>query len=171
MDYYEKYLAASLHFLSYRARSEKEVRENLLKKLRKVTLPELIQHEAELTIEKVISFLKEQKFLDDEAFTRGWIESRTRFKQRSKFLIVRELQEKGISKELIEKVLQQEDAPQINELEQAKELVQKRIKKYQGMEKQIIYQKLGGFLGRRGYSWEIIKRSIDDVLQSEYNSD
>jgi len=171
MDFYEKYLAAALRFLSYRPRSEKEVRDNLLKKFSRSPFPEEYKQDAEHAIERVIQFLLAQKFLDDSAFVKSWVRNRTEYKQKSKWLIIKELQEKGIKKEFIEKVLAEEDSPEINEYIQAKTLVEKRINKYIDLPHQQLYQKLGAYLGRRGYRWEIIKRSIDDVLGSRYNSD
>lgn len=171
MDYYEKYLASALHFLGYRSRSEKEVRDNLLKKLNRFKVSEETKKEQEEAVEKVISFLKEQRFLNDAEFVRQWIESRMRSKQRSTWVILRELKEKGIAQDLIEKVLSSDDAPEINDLEQAKILVKKRIRKYEDLPRKEIYQKLGTYLASKGFNWDIVKRSIDDVLDTEYNKE
>src|SRR3989344_5237128 len=91
MDELDKFYNSSLRFLSYRPRSEKEVRDRL--KSKKAT-PEII--------EKIITKLKEKKFINDEEFTKLWIESRLRFKPRSLRLIEVELRQKGIGEELME---------------------------------------------------------------------
>lgn len=169
MDFYEKYLASALRFLGYRPRSEKEVRDNLLKKFHRSRFPKEYKQDADEAIERVIQFLTDQRFVNDEAFVRWWVESRTRFKQRSKWVMLKELQEKGINKELAEKFLEKDDAPQIDDLSQAKILVKKRMQKISYLPKQEIYKKLGTYLGSKGFSWEIIKRSIDDALDTEYN--
>ncbi len=158
---FEKYLLSAYRFLNFRLRSEKEMRDNLKKK----KAPEEM-------IEKVIDKLKAQRFINDETFARMWIESRTRSKPRSRFLLKMELQQKGIARELVDKVMEDLYKDETNEsvktdLELAKGLAKQRIKKYQGMERNEIYQKLGGFLGRRGFSWEVSKKAIDSVLSNK----
>ena len=143
----------ALRFLSYRTRSEKEVREKL----------KLKQAEPGI-IEKVISKLKEKRFINDEEFARQWIENRERFKPRSLRLIKLELRQKGIKGEILEKVIQDLDFNSESELEQAKRLVEKRIDKVRDLPKQEIYQKLGRFLASKGFNWDTIKKAIDEVL-------
>jgi regulatory protein len=153
MDSFEKSYNKALEFLSYRTRSEKEVRDKLKTK----------QAEPGI-IEKVISKLKEKRFINDEEFARQWIENRERFKPRSLRLIKLELRQKGIKGEILEKVIQDLDFNSESELEQAKRLVEKRIDKVRDLPKQEIYQKLGRFLASKGFNWDTIKKAIDEVL-------
>ena len=153
MDEFGKFYNASLRFLSYRPRSEKEIRENLLRK----KAPGLI-------IEKIISKLKEQRFLNDKEFAKWWIEQRTNVSKKSLRVIKMELLQKGINRDIIEEMMHDITVTIQSDFDRAKELVQKKIKKYEGFKRQEIYQKLGGFLGRRGFDWETIKKSIDEVL-------
>lgn len=165
MDAFEKYYNHALRFLSYRPRSEKEIRDNLGKK--KVD-PQVI--------EKIIAKLKEQKFINDKEFARMWVESRMRFKQRSIKLIIIELKQKGVDQEIIEDLVMSPKHPSSSEqaefviqsdLEQAKVLVDKKISKYKNLPKQEIYQKLGAFLARKGFDWSTIKKSIDEAIGKE----
>jgi regulatory protein len=153
MNLFEKYLASAYYFLNYRPRSEKEVRDKLRDK--KAT-PDII--------EKIIAKLKEQRFLNDKTFSQLWIESHMKSKPKSKFVLRMELKKKGISEEIIESVMQNSESRIQNDLEVAKDLVERKIKKYKGLERQKIYQKLGGFLVRRGFNWEVSKKAIDDAL-------
>jgi len=158
MDEFEKYLNKTLLFLSYRPRSEKEVRENLLKKKAQLGI-----------IERIIKSLKEQKFLDDKDFAKWFIEQRLRFRQKSLRIIKLELKQKGVAKELIEDAINNlsydNDGESINnDLESAIKLVEKRLPRYKSLKKPQIYQKMGAFLARRGFDWETIKKSIDGVL-------
>jgi len=153
MDSFEKFYNKALEFLSYRTRSEKEVRDKLKTK----------QAEPGI-IEKVISKLKEKRFINDEEFARQWIENRNRFKPRSLRLIKLELRQKGIEEEIVEKVIQDLDFNSESELEQAKKLVEKRIDKVRDLPKQEIYQKLGRFLASKGFNWDTVKKAIDEVL-------
>lgn len=160
MDSLERYLNAAYRFLSFRSRSEKEIRDFLRKK----KAPD------EIT-ERVIVKLKEQKFLNDETFARMWVESRSRVKPRSQFVLKMELKQKGISEEIIEQVMHSSQTEVHSDLALAKKLVEQKMKRYKGMEKQDIYQKLGGVLARKGFTWEVSKKAIDDSLSVEYNAD
>ena len=152
-DKVKKYLENTYRFLGLRNRSEKEIRDYLIKK-----------KASEDIIEHIINLLKEQKFLDDEAFARSWVLSRARFKPKGKSALLFELRQKGIGQEIIDKVLQEKHEEMPDELTQAKRLIAKRIEKLKGASRQEIYQKVGGFLARRGYHWETIKKAIDKSL-------
>ena len=155
MDLFDKYYTLSLKFLSYRQRSEKEVRDYLG---RKRSQPDIV--------EQIITKLKEQKFLDDEEFARIWIESRNRSKPRSNRLLRLELKRKGIASEIVDR-LTADGKRQSTDLELAKKIVSKKINKLRNAEKQEIYKKLGGMLARRGFDWETIKRAIDEILRED----
>lgn len=156
VDLIRKYLENTYRYLGIRNRSEKEIRDYLL---RKKAEPEVI--------EAIVKRLKNQKFLDDEVFARGWIISRARSRPKGKSALKFELQQKGIAKDIIEKVLSEvnEDIP--DELTQAKNLIGRQIEKIKDVPRQEIYNKVGSFLARRGFSWETIKKAIDDVLAKE----
>lgn len=163
---FEGFYNKALKFLSYRPRSEKEVRDNLLKKsFGRRSGP------SEGTIELIIKKLKEQKFLNDSEFAKWWIEQRTLVKPMGKRLIKIELTRKGIDKELIDEIFDSAEVLVQNELEMARKLVQRKIKKYlpagrqvKGLDRQKIYQRLGGFLSRRGFDYDTIKKAIDEAL-------
>ncbi len=161
MDDFGKFLDKALYYLSFRPRSEKEVRDNLLKK--KAT-PEVI--------DRVLNSLNEQNFLNDQDFTRWFIDQRIRFKPKSVRIIKLELRQKGISQEIIEQAFanlekNEESESPTSDLDSAKKLVERKIDRYRDLPKQQIYQKLGAFLARRGYDWDTIKKSIDDGLNNE----
>jgi regulatory protein len=85
---------AAARFLEARPRSESEVR-------RKLTTmgyrPELVG--------EVLGRLLVLGYLDDEAFTRAWVESRDRAKPRGEHALRRELQLKGVDRTLVDEVL------------------------------------------------------------------
>ncbi|MEK7450999.1 MAG: regulatory protein RecX [Patescibacteria group bacterium] len=153
MEEFEKFYNKALKFLSYRPRSEKEIRDKLFQK-----------KASSEVIEKVIQKLKEQKFIDDEEFAKLWIESRNRSKPRSLRLIKLELKRKGITEEQIESGIKNQESGIKTDLEQAKSLVEKRIKRLRSLDRQKIYEKLGRFLASKGFGWDTIKQSIDEVL-------
>jgi regulatory protein len=154
-DHSQKYLALLYRYLTIRNRSEKEIRDYLIKK----------QAEPHV-IKSLIALLYEQKFLNDETFARMWVKSRANFKPRGKRMLAMELSQKGIAKEIIEKVLHEENEEIPDELTQAKNSIKKRIEKVKDLPRQEIYQKVGAFLARRGFGWDIIKKAIDESLEN-----
>jgi regulatory protein len=172
MDSFEKYFTLAIRYLTIRPRSEKEIADYLKKK----------EAPSDILL-RVISELKRKKFLNDEEFAKSWVRHRSTFKLQGDKFIKFELRRKGISSEIIEKVLGDESRSMNQESplrqgfagqaeiktddEKAAELVQKRIGKYKGMTRQEIYQKLGGFLARRGFDYDTIKAAIDKALKQE----
>ena len=165
MELFEKFYDKTLRFLSFRPRSEKEIRDFLKKprgrKKEKVDEP---------TIEKIINKLKEQDFINDEEFTQWWIEQRTQSKKpKGVRLIKLELQQKGIDREMMDMILGNYDI-RILGMEGAKKLAVKQYQKYAKLPKQEAYQKLSQFLLRRGFAWDTVKKTIDEIMKKEYNT-
>jgi regulatory protein len=158
MDVFERFYNYSLKFLSYRTRSEKEVRDRLKLKIKNEKL-KITDQNLTLLIDKIIEKLKRYNFINDIEFAKKWVENRKRFKPRSARLIGIELKQKGIDSEIIENLHLTDD----NDLESAKKLVEKRIERLKGLQKQEIYQKLGRYLASKGFNWDTIKKSIDYV--------
>ncbi|OGH24346.1 MAG: hypothetical protein A3B47_01105 [Candidatus Levybacteria bacterium RIFCSPLOWO2_01_FULL_39_24] len=158
MDNFEKFYNKALEFLSYRPRSEKEVRDRLKLKTQKSKLKSSTQNSK--LIDSIVEKLKEKKFIDDEGFAKGWVESRLRFKPRSLRLIQLELKQKGIDQEIINNLQLTDDS----DLKSAKQLVGKRIERLKGLPRQKIYEKLGRYLASKGFNWDTIKKSIDEIL-------
>jgi regulatory protein len=158
-DHFEQYYLKAVHFLKFRQRSVKEMREYLKKK-----------NASDEVIDRVIAMLSEQKFLNDREFARAWIENRARFRPKGRRIVELELKQKGISKDIIGEVMAEEPTEDVpDETEQLRRLVEQRLPKYKHLERFEVYQKLGAFLARRGYTWDHIKRAIDAVYEKEYN--
>jgi len=92
----ELVLNAALRFLEARARSVTEVRRRLSD----------AGYRAEL-IEGAIARLRDLGMLDDEAFARGWVESRDRARPRGEIALRRELALKGIDRSIVDGVLEE----------------------------------------------------------------
>jgi|SRR3989344_1390756 len=161
MDEFEKFYNKALKFLSYRPRSEDEVRKNLLnsrgrfKSAKRNTTPEIA--------EKIIAKLKEYKFINDEEFVRWWVEQRTNFKPRSLRLIKMELKQKGITTELIDSVIHNSEFKIQNDLELAKKLIEKRLNKYKSLPREEKFQKVARYLASKGFSYDIIKEIFKEI--------
>lgn len=146
---FEVYLLA-LRFLSFRPRSEKEMRVRLLKKFPKDL------------VEKIIKELKEEKFLDDREFAKAFLRNREILRPSGRKLLFLELRKKGIEKEIIEEVLNKVYNKE-KELELAKKAAKKKIKIYKNLPRKESFQKLLGFLQRRGFNWQTIKEVLNEI--------
>lgn len=153
VDKISKYLENCYRYLTIRNRSEKEIRDYLAKKKAD---PDII--------DAIVKKLYEQKFLNDEAFARGWVRSRAMFRPRGKRMLQIELQQKGISKDIISQVLEEEQEDVPDEITQAKNLIAKRVDNVRDLPRHEIYQKVGAFLARRGFGWDVTKKAIDETL-------
>lgn len=145
-DNFSKCLDKAYRFLSFRARSEREMREKLLEKFNQEI------------VEEVIARLKEINYLNDQDFACMWVRSRS--SARGKKMLRIELLKKGIEKDIIDKVLEVVDDQ--SELETALKLVKSK-EKYRTLTKNEAYKKVASFLMRRGYSYEIVKKVIEEV--------
>jgi len=143
----------SLRFLSYRPRSKKEIRDYLKKKSEKAEI-----------IGGIIKKLEKQSLIDDRAFVAWWIEQRSRFRPRGRYLLWSELLKKGIEKEAIETSLSSEK----EELRLARKAARKKVKSYRNLEPLEFRQKMIGFLSRRGFGWETIKKTLAEILKKRY---
>lgn len=97
-DSRERALQQALLFLSYRVRSEAEIRKNL----KKHEIPEGI-------IEETISRLRQDGLANDDQFARAWVENRTTFRPRSRRMMAMELRQKGLDEETASAALQEVD--------------------------------------------------------------
>lgn len=171
MEPFEKYYTLAIQYLTRRPRSEKEVRDYLEKKATRLS-----QKKSEFTLTpslltRVTERLKAQKFLSDLEFAKWWKGQRNRFRHTSDRVIRLELRQKGIAQDTIDQVFLKDDEETISDSEKARLLVTKRFEKVKDLPKVQQYQKLGAYLARRGFSWEVSRRAIDDIRTKSYNTD
>lgn len=136
----------ALHFLSFRPRSEDEVRRRL--KRAKFTAD---------AIDNTLARLKHSGLIDDRAFVEYWLENRNQFKPRSARALKYELRQKGIAFELVDEVL---EATAFDEGAAAYQAALPRARRLAGLELAEFKQKLGAFLGRRGFSYKISHEAV-----------
>lgn len=146
----------ALHFLRFRPRSVEEVRRNLLRR-----------GCAEPLVEETIARLLSSGLLDDEAFARAWIENRRAFRPRSRSALRSELRRKGLGEEAIRSALDRET----DEETLACEAARKQARRYAGLEWPEFRRKLGGFLARRGFSYNILSPVVSKVWQEIQTAD
>jgi regulatory protein len=141
---------AALVFLSYRPRSEKEVRDRLRRG----------GYEQD-AIEHAIARLHEWRYLDDADFARRWVENRTAHRPRGKRLLQQELRHKGIDSETARDAIDDAD---LDETSAAEALARRRLPSYAGDEPAAIRRRLGAYLARRGYGYDVIRVALDRAL-------
>jgi regulatory protein len=146
-DARERALQQALLFLSYRARSESEIRRNL----QKHEIPELV-------IEETLERLRRDGIADDDQFARAWVENRSAFRPRSRRMMALELHQKGLDDEATKSALENVDDEAL-----AYEAAQKRAVRFKGLEWDEFRIKLSGFLARRGFSYSVIAAVVARV--------
>jgi regulatory protein len=109
--------------------------------------------------EKLLKKLANLELLDDEKFTKWWVEQRTHFKHKSKRELQFELRQKGVNSKLIDKVLGESD---LDEFDMAQKQAEKKLRSLGRFDDQTRKKKLGEFLQRKGFGWEIVKKVLDD---------
>ncbi len=151
---YERLMNASLRFISFRMRSEKELREFIRQKLSKshTSAPE-VEH-------RLLQRLGELGYVDDEKFSAWWVSQRRGNTPKGIRVIRSELREKGIAVALIEKVVGQSAE---SERDLARKSVQKKLTVWGHLPLLARKKKLGDFLLRRGFSPEIVWGVVDDI--------
>ncbi|WP_144511787.1 recombination regulator RecX [Bacillus sp. FJAT-22090] len=138
----------AIHFLSYRMRSEHEVKQKLL------------QNEfGEAVILEAIRKLYEHGFLNDENFTKALVATQKKNSKKGPGAIRQELKKKGIEKDLQEEVLASYSEEE--QLSIARTLTEKIINQNESKTPRQIKQKVQDALQRKGYNFTIISQAID----------
>jgi regulatory protein len=139
-DSRERAWQQALLFLSYRARSENEIRQNLSKH----EIPDAV-------IEETLERLRRDGFANDKNFASAWVENRSTFRPRGRRALALELRQKGIDDSTIESALEQVDEEAL-----AYEAGQKKASKFTLQEWSEFRKKMSEFLARRGFSYSVI---------------
>lgn len=147
----EKVYNRVLRFATTRPRSEKEVRDWFK---RKKVLPSVI--------EPVFNRLKSLSLVNDEEFARWWVQQRAEFRQKSRRVLGLELRQKGVAREISEKVLENADIPK--EVDLAKKAATKKLRTLRG-DLNENKKKLSDFLARRGFSWDTVKTVVEELIE------
>ena len=140
----------ALRLLSYRSRSRKEIFDRLKRK----GFPAA-------EIEKTIYFLENAGFIGDEALTRELFKYSVERKSLGKKGVEAFLTKRGIDKELIHKELS--GYTKDIEAESAARFAEKKLKSLHKYPKEIIRRRIWGMLQRRGFSAEVIHKTLEGL--------
>jgi regulatory protein len=142
-------LNIAYRFLSYRPRSEAEMKDRLSRR-----------GFEDSNIEIIINKLKEQHLLDDTAFAQFWQENREMFRPRSKRLTIIELKKKGVADEIVKEVT--DDS---NDMDSAYQVALKKARRLAGEDYEVFNRRVGDFLKRRGFDYAVIHQTVKRLWQ------
>lgn len=149
-DEVERAYERALNFLSYRPRSEAEVRRRLRKKG--------VEDEG---VEVVVARLTRAGLLNDREFARYWVENRLQFNPRGARALRHELREKGVPASIIADTLADFD-----EETSARRAAEAGMRRLAHLEPRDFRRRLGAYLARRGFSYAVVKPLIEEMLEA-----
>lgn len=153
---FDEYLYAkksAFDFLSYRLRSEREIKDKL--KNKKISSK---------TIVRTIDHLRELGLLNDEEFTKQVIQNYITGKPKGKNFIKQKLFQKGVSRQISEKILE-EVFTDVNEKQIILEVFDKYSKKLQNYDNKEKKRKIFAYLAGKGFDFDLINQVIYEKLK------
>lgn len=143
---------AALRLLEVRPRTEREIRDRLR---RKEFIPE--------QIDKVIARLHDLELLNDAQFARLWVANRQNLNPRGAHALRQELRAKGVDRQVADEVIA-DATNRDSEREACTEVARKALHKYANAPDRATFQRrFGGFLQRRGFTFDTIKPILDEL--------
>ena len=142
---FQNCLDAALHYLSYRPRSEAEIRQRLHRR----------GFDDDL-INTVVDTLKERELVDDVAFAEFWKDNRLSFSPRSSKLVQHELRQKGVSAEMADEV-----TSELDDESSAYKAGVRKMRSLTSADYDEFRRRLFGYLRRRGFSYEVAGRVVE----------
>jgi regulatory protein len=146
----------ALTLLSYRPRSAAEIGDRLEEK----------GFTAEV-VAAVIERLNQTGLVNDSQFAHDWVENRSTFRPRSRRVLSMELRRKGVAQDQIDLAL----AGAGDESELAYQAGRRTAQRAAALDWQAFRTKVGGFLARRGFTYETIapvtRRLWDEVRPAQ----
>ncbi len=151
-DLYDKAKNYAYRLLGFRARSEKELKSRISGK-----------GYSKKIAGRVINDLRHEGLVDDKKFASDWIRTRLKYNPRSLSVIKYELLARGIDEDIAKKQLG-DFALDFNEKKIVRAIIKQRISIVAGLDQQKAKQRLYSFLKRRGFSSEIILKTLSDTI-------
>jgi regulatory protein len=148
-DDIERAYERALDYLSYRPRSEFEVRRRLREK-----------DFEDQVVELVMGRLVRAGLLDDREFARYWVDNRARFNPRGLRGLRHELQQKGVSRDIIDDALATFDVETA-----ARKTVEDGARRLSQEDPSAFRRKLQAYMARRGFSYAVIKPLVEEKVE------
>ena len=151
-DLFKEAKSLALRHLAYRDRSAQEVKSHLVKK--EFPLP---------IVTRVIEWLVDLNYLNDERFAQQWGRFRLESKKWGKYRLKQELLFKGLDPELVEETLSGL-YNKVDELELALSCVEKKLPAMKGLDLQKKRRRIAQFLQRRGFGGDAVFKVLDQLF-------
>ena len=142
---------AALRLLKFGPRSEKELRRKLTDK----GFPEELQ-------DLVLTDLKTKGFINDAKLANLFAAHKSGSKPVGKRLILAQLKAKGIDAGVAQQAVESQTAGQ-DEYAVVRALAEQRFSRMQGLTREAAQRRLLGFLGRRGFSSDLVYRVVREL--------
>jgi regulatory protein len=150
-----KVYVRALEYCLMRPHSAREVRDYLYKKTRdtRTKTGDVKKGISPEVTTRVFDRLVEKGYIDDEKFTRYWVENRSLTKGASRRKLQAELRTKGVESTIIERYLSESDRHDNDELQK---VIAKKRARYPDR------QKLMQYLARQGFSYDDISSALNE---------
>jgi regulatory protein len=156
-DALQQALERALNYLSFRPRSREEVRRYLRGK---ATPAEMI--------DAVLVRLDQLNLVNDHDFASFWMETRAQFSPKGAQAIKHELRTKGVDREVVDELVN--DAQDEERALRAGSQKARSLIRLPDIDYAIFRTRLGQFLQRRGFGYEVITRTVK-ALWKEYKEE
>ncbi|MFG6149666.1 recombination regulator RecX [Halobacillus sp. B23F22_1] len=153
-DTIHKVYTQTINYLSYRMRSEKEIRNYLVKK-----------EVDEEHIDEIIRRLYQEKLLDDLEFAKALVRTRINTSTKGPLMLKKELIEKGVDASLADEAVQ--EFPFDQQVEKAVKLAEKKLKSDRKKSQRQQIQNVQQHLMQKGFNSDIIKESLTQLPEEE----
>jgi regulatory protein len=145
-------MEAALFLLKFRGRSEKELTGRLVRK----GFPAPVAA-------RVVARLKELSLVDDAALARDWVRAFRRAGA-GEIRARRTLTQRGLGRAAVEAALAEPAEDVLSEKERALAAARRRWGRLASLPRPARYRRLGAFLGRRGFSSDVIHDVLNELI-------
>lgn len=156
-DDIRKGMHIAVKYLSFRMRSEKEIRDHLRSK-----------NIAEENISAIMDKLQQYSYIDDQAFAKAYVRTQINTTKKGPELVRKSLEKKGINDQFIDIAMQEFDETTI--LAHTMKLASKIMKQKNRYSHKQLTEKIQQTLLRKGYSYETMTKTLAK-LQPEKNEE
>ncbi len=160
-DTFAKAYSKTLSYLSHSLRTEKQIRDYLVK------------NEIDIYTERIIEALKELKLIDDLIYAESYVRTMANVNQKGPRNIEQDLKQRGVSEHTIMDAL--EEYPEDQQVENAIDLAEKKWSKTRNSSGFESVQKVKQYLVNKGYSFEQAAQAVAAIdtekdADEEYNA-
>lgn len=115
--------------------------------------------------EQLLDRFEELGLVNDQAFAESWTRARRSSRKLSKSAVRRELQSKGVEREVIDEAL--EPIEHDDEVALATELARKKWRQVHSLPREVAYRRMAGQLARKGFASSVVGQVLREVMDSD----